>query len=142
MASPLPLFLAVSGAGAWVYKNGVPEVIKNFADHKGPSSKRDGSDNGGSSQASHHSEHYAGQAQAQAQQPQQIIVMPEPSGRANRSWLFWSSSAVVALAAYYYYIHNHGTKKVISRVEETATETQDLVCQFIFYIFLFFFFNA
>ena len=38
-----------------------------------------------------------------------------------------SGTALLALAGYYYYIHKWGTKKVISRVEETAEQTQDLV---------------
>ena len=64
----------------------------------------------------------------QAPQPPQVIVYESPNARSSRSWMYsLSGTALLTLAGYYYYIHKWGTKKVISRVEETAEETQNLV---------------
>eukprot|EP01084_Bolivina_argentea_P113351 202032_1 len=64
-----------------------------------------------------------------SQQPHTIIVHQDPNhNNKQMSYLLPLGVACsISLGGYYYYIHSSGTKKVITKVEDTAAETQTLV---------------
>ena len=125
MTQLLP-WLLVGGSGYYIWKSDVPEFVKNWSGYQQSSQKNENQNMGQhfTSSQQQQSTHYHHQEKTATAS---IVEVSERKSHNNRTWFLISSTAIMSICAYYYWIHKNGTKQVISKVEDTAIETQGIV---------------